>query len=245
MSEIILVPLKKVKPNPENPRNISKVKYEKLLKSITEFPEMLEKRPIVVVTEGDGYIALGGNMRLRAMTELKIKKVPVMLADEWSEEKRKEFIIKDNISYGEWDFDVLANLWDDTQLVDWGMELPGETKDDLYTRKIKSPSYEPGEFKPELNQLIDNSKTIKLLEEIESSDLPEDEKEFLRIAASRHVVFDYGMIADYYARSSKEMQELMEKSALVIIDFKQAIEQGFVKLSMDISDRFDEEYGEE
>lgn len=244
MSEIIKVPLKKVKPNPNNPRTISKSKYQQLLKSLTDFPEMLDKRPIVVVTEGENYIALGGNMRLKALTELKVKKVPVMVADDWSEEKRKEFIIKDNIGYGDWDFEVLKNLWDDTELVEWGLDLPEEKKDDLYTRKIKSPCYEPGEFKPQLSQLVDNSKTIKLLQEIDNSNLPEDEKEFLRIAASRHVVFDYGMIADYYARSSKEMQMLMENSALVIIDFKQAIEQGFVKLSMEISDQFDEEYGE-
>ena len=104
-----------LKPNPNNPRIIKDDKFKKLVTSLSEFPEMMEKRPMVCVTDTDGKLyPLGGNMRLRALKELKYKEVPdtwIMLADEWSEDKRKEFTIKDNVSFGDWDFDTLANEW--------------------------------------------------------------------------------------------------------------------------------------
>src|SRR5690606_28212653 len=99
-----------------------------LVKSIKEFPEMMEKRPIVCVTDVDGKLfPLGGNMRLKAIQELGYKEIPdswIMLADDWTEEKRKEYIIKDNVGFGEWDWDTLANDWDNTKLEDWGLEIP-------------------------------------------------------------------------------------------------------------------------
>jgi ParB-like chromosome segregation protein Spo0J len=117
-----------LKPNPNNPRIIKDDKFKKLVTSLSEFPEMMEKRPMVCVTDTDGKLyPLGGNMRLRALKELKYKEIPdswVMLADEWSEEKRQEFTIRDNVSYGEWDFDTLANEWDVEELAEWGLDIP-------------------------------------------------------------------------------------------------------------------------
>src|SRR5574344_1011087 len=117
-----------LKLNPNNPRIIKDDKFKKLVTSLSEFPEMMEKRPMVCVTDTDGKLyPLGGNMRLRALKELKYKEIPdswVMLADEWSEEKRKEFTIRDNVSYGEWDFDTLANEWDAADLDEWGVDIP-------------------------------------------------------------------------------------------------------------------------
>lgn len=109
-----------IKINPGNPRIIKDDKFKKLVKSIQEFPEMLEKRPIVVNRE---MIVLGGNMRLKACIEAGLKEVPVIVAD-WSEAKQREFIIKDNVSGGEWDWDLLANDWDTEQLNDWGLDIP-------------------------------------------------------------------------------------------------------------------------
>jgi len=97
-------------------------RFAKLKKSITEFPEMLEKRPIVAVTDVDGKLmVLGGNMRLRACQDLKLKEVPVMLADDWTEEQRRRFIIADNVGFGEHDWDMLANEWDAESLEEWGL----------------------------------------------------------------------------------------------------------------------------
>lgn len=117
-----------LKLNPNNPRIIKDDKFKKLVTSLSEFPEMMEKRPMVCVTDTDGKLyPLGGNMRLRALKELKYKEIPdswVMLADEWSEEKRREFVIKDNLSMGEWSWDDLANEWNVDDLAEWGLDIP-------------------------------------------------------------------------------------------------------------------------
>ncbi len=117
-----------------------------------------------------------------------------------------------------------------------------EDTDKKYTKKIAAPVYEPSHQKPHLINLCNPTKTMALIREINESSLPEDEKEFLRKAAHRHSVFHYERIADYYAHSSPEAQRLMEKSALVIIDFDKAIELGFVKLCSDIREQFMEEF---
>lgn len=120
-----IVKTSEVKANPKNPRIIKDEKFKKLVKSIEEFPDMLNKRPLVVFTDIDNkYVVLGGNMRLKAINELKLKEVPVIVADEWTEEQKHEFLIKDNVGFGEWDWDELANEWDVEKLDDWGLDLP-------------------------------------------------------------------------------------------------------------------------
>lgn len=118
-----------LKANPTNPRIIKDDKFKKLVESLRGFPEMMEKRPMVCVTDVDGKMfPLGGNMRLRAIQELGMKEIPdtwVTLADDWTEEKRKEFTIKDNASFGEWNWDDLANEWDADMLADWGVDVGG------------------------------------------------------------------------------------------------------------------------
>lgn len=121
------IKLSKLKLNPNNPRIIKDEKFKKLVTSIEEFPEMMEKRPMVCVTDVDGKIfPLGGNMRLKAIQELGMKSIPdswVMMADDWTEEKRKEFTIKDNVGFGEWNWDDLANEWDSEELQGWGLDV--------------------------------------------------------------------------------------------------------------------------
>jgi DNA modification methylase len=120
-----LVKISEVKPNPKNPRIIKDGKFQKLVKSIQEFPDMLNKRPLVVFTDVDGkYVVLGGNMRLKACKEIGLKEIPIIVADEWTEEQKNEFLIKDNVGFGEWDWDSLANEWDVEKLDDWGLDLP-------------------------------------------------------------------------------------------------------------------------
>jgi hypothetical protein len=131
-----LVNINEVKPNPKNPRIIKDIKFNKLVKSIQEFPDMLNKRPLIVFTDVDNkYIVLGGNMRLKACKEIGLKEIPIIIADEWTEEQKNEFLIKDNVGFGEWDWDSLANEWDVESLDNWGLDLPidldviKETKD--------------------------------------------------------------------------------------------------------------------
>ena len=115
------VRIQDVKTNPNNPRFIKDDKFKKLVRSIKEFPEMLELRPIVVDKDN---IVLGGNMRLRACKEAGLKEVHIVKADQLTEEQQREFIIKDNVGFGEWDWDNLANEWDVDELEDWGLDLP-------------------------------------------------------------------------------------------------------------------------
>jgi DNA modification methylase len=120
-----LVKISEVKPNPKNPRLIKDDKFKKLVKSIQEFPDMLNKRPLIVFTDVDGkYVVLGGNMRLKACKEIGLKEIPIILADEWTEEQKAEFLIKDNVGFGEWDWDNLANEWEVDKLEEWGLDLP-------------------------------------------------------------------------------------------------------------------------
>ena len=123
----------KIVGNEHNPRVIRDEKFERLKKSISEFPEMLEKRPIVCHEREDGkYVIIGGNMGFRACQDLGFKEVTIMLANEWNEEQIKQFVIKDNIQSGEWDWDMLANEnWDEELLSDWGLEVIKHDWEDL------------------------------------------------------------------------------------------------------------------
>lgn len=114
------LPISKVIPNSDNPRYIKDEKFKKLVQSLRDFPEMANVRPIVVNQE---MVVLGGNMRLKAMQEAGWSEVPVQVVD-WSEEKQREFIIKDNVGFGEWDWDELANTWDAEELNEWGLDTP-------------------------------------------------------------------------------------------------------------------------
>ena len=114
------VKLSEVKSNPNNPRLIKDEKFSKLVKSIKEFPKMLEIRPIVV---NDEMVVLGGNMRLKACKEAGLKEIPIIKASDLTEEQQREFIIKDNVGFGEWDWDILANEWDAEYLEEWGLDV--------------------------------------------------------------------------------------------------------------------------
>lgn len=134
-----------IKPNPQNPRTIKDDDFKKLVQSIKDFPEMLDARPIVINKDN---VILGGNMRFKAMVEAGWKEVPVKVVD-WSEEKQREFVIKDNVSGGIWDWDALANEWDATELEEWGLDIPH------YEENIN------GNQEVDTESLLDESKTTK------------------------------------------------------------------------------------
>jgi len=237
-----------VKGLPKNPRFIKDEKFENLVRSVTSFPEMMSIRPIVV---DENMVILGGNMRYRACKSAGMKTVPVLIAENLTIEQKKEFLIKDNVSGGDWDWESITADWGKDPLEEWGLDLefvdPESEKDteEIYTSKIKAPTYEPSDIKPSTNELYDVTRANALIDKIEASSIDKEVKRFLIASAQRHVVFDYRKIADFYAHSDKETQELMESSALVIIDFDKALENGFVKLSGDLREQYAEDYEDE
>ena len=115
------IAIKKLISNEENPRYIGEAKFKKLVKSIKDFPEMLEKRPIIV---DENFVVLGGNMRLKACLKAGFTEVWIEQVKDWTEEQKKEFIIKDNVGFGDWDWDILGNKWVAGDLQDWGLDVP-------------------------------------------------------------------------------------------------------------------------
>jgi len=112
--------INELKPNESNPRIIKEAKFQKLVKSIKDFPEMLDLRPIIL---DENNVILGGNMRYKACVAAGLKEVPVKIAKGLTEEQKEEFIVKDNVGFGEWDWDILGNEWDNAKLGEWGMDV--------------------------------------------------------------------------------------------------------------------------
>jgi DNA modification methylase len=172
--EIKTVKLSEVKSNPNNPRIIKDDKFGKLVKSIKEFPKMLEIRPIVVNAD---MIVLGGNMRLKACKEAGLKEVPVIFAHDLTDEEQKQFIIKDNVGFGEWDWDMIANEWDEVQLQEWGLDIPDfgvteipaaeeddyEMPDELHTDIVLGDLIEIGEHRLLCGDSTDSDAVAKLM----------------------------------------------------------------------------------
>jgi ParB-like chromosome segregation protein Spo0J len=207
-----------IKVNPTNPRIIRDYKFEKLVKSIKEFPEMLEIRPIVVNEEN---VILGGNMRYRACIEAGLKDVYIVQANDLTEEQQKEFIVKDNVSFGDWDFEILANEWDIKDLEDWSVKVPAIKDTELLSGlEYKSMYYEPKQ-KPELKlswclNLDKYNKKVKALEEF---DLTDEQKETLKIFAYRFIKIDFESVANYYYfNASDEEKKAIERLRLVLTD---------------------------
>ena len=207
-----------------------------------------------VLVDEDGSI-IAGHGRTLAAQRLKMTEVPVMVAKGWSDAKKRAYVIADNklaMNAG-WDEQMLALELGELSDLNFDLELTGFNKKELqslldiaeaeriYSDKITVPTYEPKNKKPPIEDLYDDTKAVDLIADIKESKLPQAEKDFLMAAASRHIVFNYSKVADFYSYSSKECQELMEKSALVIVDYKQAIENGFVHLTAQIDDLNGEE----
>jgi DNA modification methylase len=160
-----------IKLNPENPRFIKDDKFKKLVKSLTDFPEMADVRPIVVNKE---MVIIGGNMRYKAMKEAGWKQVPIEVVD-WDEEKQKEFVIKDNLGFGQWAWDELANNWDAEKLMDWGMDIPDfevkeeaqednyEIPDEIQTDIVLGDLFEIGEHRLLCGDSTDSDQVARLM----------------------------------------------------------------------------------
>ena len=141
-----LVAINKIQPNADNPRLIKNIKFKKLVKSIEDLPSMLQLRPIVV---DEDMVILGGNMRYKACIEAGLKEIPIIVADELSEDEKKAFVIKDNVSYGEWDWDILGNEYEFESLDDWGMDLPS----DMFREDVDYSILDDEDFEDELDSM--------------------------------------------------------------------------------------------
>lgn len=219
-------------PYENNPRKNDEA-VDKVALSISAFGF---KVPIVIDKDN---VIVTGHTRLKAAKKLGLTSVPCIKADDLTEEQIKAFRLADNkvAEFSEWDEDKLMKELEalgDIDMSLYGFEFPEDDEtgeDDTYSKETNIPQYDIQGETPDLSELVDETKTSELLEEIENSDLSYEEKMFLKKAAQRHLVFNYRKVAEYYAAASPEMQELMEKSALVIIDYNDAIANGYSALS--------------
>lgn len=234
-----------IKPYKNNAKQHPREQIEQIKNSIKSF-EMID--PIGIwkdeIVEGHG--------RLIACKELGYTEVPIIRLDHLSDEERKAYTLAHNklTMNSDFDIDILNEELDDIlniDMSDFGFDIDilkdtdNIEEENPYTTKINIPQYEIKGEQPEINELIDIEKTNELIKEIDKSNITKEQKEFLIKAAQRHLGFNYSKIAEYYAHQDKEMQELMEKSALVIIDFDDAIKNGYAELKNEIDDMKDEE----
>ena len=218
----------------KNPRKNDKA-VECVANSIKEFGF---KNPCIIDRDN---VLICGHTRYKAAKRLGIEKVPCITADDLSEEQIKAFRLADNkvAELADWDFELLDNELNeilDIDMTDFGFKFDLETEDDKYSLKVNIPQYEITGECPELCEMLNTEKADELIAEIDAANIPDDIKEFLRYAAYRHNVFNYRNIAEYYAHAEPEVQELFEKSALVIIDIRNAIANGYAKLRDEIFD---------
>ena len=212
------VKISKVKGNPSNPRIIKNDKFKKLVKSIQEFPEMLKLRPIVV---DEDFMVLGGNMRLKASKEAGLKEVWIEIAEGLSEDQQKEFIVKDNVGFGEWDWDVLANEWNVLELMDWGVNVPTIKNTELLSKlEYKSMYYEPEETPNiKLEDCINLKKYNEKVKALDEFDLTKEQKDVLKIFAYRFIKIDFESVANYYEfNAGDEEKKAIERLRLILVD---------------------------
>ena len=255
MLKIKYQPVADLIPYARNSRTHSDAQIAQIAASIKEFgwtnPILLDGK--------NGIIA--GHGRVLAAQKLGETQVPTIELSYMTENQKKAYIIADNklaLNAG-WDDAMLVLEMNDLKDANFAIDVIGFNQSELdelfgkqendneniYTQKVNVPTYEPSGIKPDIKELFNDEKAMDLIVSIQESKLNEKEKQFLMAAASRHIVFDYGKIANFYAHSSKECQELMENSALVIIDFNKAIENGFVRLTEEINNMFENEETED
>jgi len=246
--KIEILKLSEIKPYIGNAKQHPDWHIKQIASSIEEFGF---NDPIAI---DENNTIIEGHGRAMAAELLKLETVPVIKLTHMSEAQRKAYIIAHNKLTMNTDFDLekLRVEMDELKIMDFDLDWIGfdldlefnlSNEDGEYTKKITAPTYEPKNEKPHIGELLCSDKVEELKKEItESESISKEDKRFLILAAQRHAVFNYSKIADYYAHSDKDVQELMEKSALVIIDFDKAIENGYVKLSAEIAKQYLRDY---
>lgn len=232
--EIKNVPVGSIKPYEKNPRK-NEAGVEKVANSIREFGF---KQPIVVDRNG---VIIAGHTRYKAALSLKLKEVPVLYATDLTDDQVKAYRLADNKTneFSEWDDDLLSAELKELLNLNFDMAQFGfadEESGEPYTNKIDAPQYEITGEEPVVSELADTKTADEIEKEIAGADITEKQKAFLVMAAKRHIVFNYAKIAEYYAHQDKQMQKLMERSALVVIDYDDAIKYGYALLSGSITE---------
>lgn len=237
--EIIKVKIEDIKPYENNAKLHPQEQIEQIKKSILEFGN---NDPIAI---DENNIIIEGHGRYEALKQLDYKEVECIKLSHLTEEQKKAYILVHNkltMNTG-FDLDILNEELEQIENIDMGdfdFDLgldvdfdisEDEDVDDKYTQKVDIPQYQMTGELPNIIELVDKNKLEELINDINKSNVNEEQKEFLRMSAYRHLTFNYSKIAEYYAHQNKEMQELMEKSALVIIDYNDAIKNGFVELT--------------
>jgi hypothetical protein len=233
-------------PYARNTRTHSEAQVAQIAGSIREFGFT---NPVLIDGQ-NGIIA--GHGRVLAAQKLKLGMVPCIRLSHLTDTQRRAYIIADNklaLNAG-WDEELLGLELADLREDGFDLELTGfdgagieaflnppePAVSSEYTHKVDAPVYEPKGEKPQISELADQSRAEELRAKVKQSNLPDEIKSFLIFAAGRHIVFDYGKIAEFYCHADKQTQDLMEDSALVIIDFKKALQLGYVKLKQEILD---------
>jgi hypothetical protein len=256
-----LFPIAELAVDPNNARTHSHRNLSAIAQSLEQFGQ---RKPIVVTADN---VVIAGNGTLVAAMTLDWKHIDIVrIPPDWSDEQIKAFAIADNRTQdlSSFDTDLLLKQLEELQSADFDLSslgfdgdyitelgelddnkdlerLAGRIDDESYTSKITVPHYEIIGERPELAELFDDTRATELQAEIAGADIPSDVQHFLSIAAMRHVVFNYRRIAEYYPHAPKDVQRLMEESALVIIDLKDAIRLGFAKFTESIEDLIAEE----
>lgn len=239
--KIVYKKVEDLKLNPKNPRKNDDA-VRTVAKSIEKYGF---KNPLII---DENNVVWCGNTRLKASRTLGLEEVPCIVASDLTEEQIRELALIDNKSseIAEWDFDLLGDELADLDLSDFDLdwfETDEETstgteessEDNPYTMKVDIPQYQIKGDCPNISELVNLDKQKELELEINNSNISKEQREFLLNASQRHLCFDYSKIAEYYAHQDKEMQELMEKSALVIIDLDDAIKNGYTSLKKQIA----------
>lgn len=229
--QVVYMPVEVLKPYERNARKHADKDVDAIAQSIEDFGF---DDPIGIW--GEKNLIVEGHGRLLAAKKLGMNTVPCIRLDHLTDSQRRAYALAHNktAEMSSWLDDVLASELADITDIDmreFGFDLSDDLLRDKYEKKIQSPHYEITGDVPSLFELVDNAKTTELLAEIDEADIDTDIKDFLRLAAQRHLSFDYGKIAEYYAHADADVQRLMENSGLVIIDVDNAIENGFVKMS--------------
>lgn len=237
-TDVKIMAIEDLKPYEKNAK-IHSYNVDLIANSIKEFGF---KQPILIDKKN---VIIAGHGRLLAAKQLDLVEVPCIIADDLTPTQVKALRLADNkVAESSYDTavldDELQSLLDEQyDMSDFGFDLAGEIEPpekDPYTAKIDIPQYQMTGAEPELTDLASIKRYEELTAEIDESECPEDVKEFMKLAATRHIKFDYAKIAEYYAHADAATQRLMEKSALVIIDFDDAIKNGYVKLTSALDD---------
>lgn len=224
-----------IRPYENNPR-----KNDKAVDIVAESIRQCTYVAPIVVDEKN--VILAGHTRYKALKKLGRKEAECIIKEGLTEDQKKKYRLLDNKTneLADWDFALLADELDGMDFgdieLDWGVNGDEKDENNPYTKTVNLPQYEIKGEQPDISQVYDSTKTEQLISEIEEANIHEKEKEFLRMAAYRHTVIDFEAVAEYYAGASKETQELMEKSALVLIDYEDAIANGFTALTESLED---------